>query len=144
MKLGRILRESFEGAVPRLVVAQPERECVIDLASTEYQRLLRTGASADAARRLASALYPASMSAAIAEGPTFLASAARTVAASAEDGSAPLPFEQVQCLAPLDPPVMRDCLAFQQHLPNSFKGATQPPQPQTHPYQTHPSYTVNP
>jgi hypothetical protein len=26
MKLGRILRESFEGAVPRLVLAQPERD----------------------------------------------------------------------------------------------------------------------
>ena len=71
MKLGRILRESLEGAVPRLVVAQPEYERVIDLASAEYQRLLATGASAEAARRLASALYPGSMSAAIAAGPTL-------------------------------------------------------------------------
>ena len=53
MKLGRILRESLEGAVPRLVVVQPELERVIDLATAEYQRLLNTGASADAARRLA-------------------------------------------------------------------------------------------
>jgi len=53
MKLGRILRESLEGAVPRLVLAQPEHERVIDLATAEYQRLLGTGASADAARRLA-------------------------------------------------------------------------------------------
>ena len=53
MKLGRILRESLEGAVPRLVLAQPEHERVIDLATAEYQRLLRTGASADAARHLA-------------------------------------------------------------------------------------------
>jgi len=144
MKLGRILRESFEGAVPRLVVAQPERECVIDLASAEYQRLLRTGASADAARRLASALYPASMSAAIAEGPTFLAAAARTVAASAEDGSALLPFEQVQWLAPLDPPVMRDCLAFEQHLRNSFKGDMVPPQAVSQHYQMPLYYKGNP
>jgi hypothetical protein len=76
MKLGRILRNSLEGAVPRLVVVQSERECVIDLASAEYQRLLGTGASEEAARRLASALYPSSMSAAIAAGPTFLAAAA--------------------------------------------------------------------
>ena len=78
MKLGRILRESLEGTVPRLVVVQPEHERVIDLASAEYQRLLATGASAEAARRLASALYPGSMSAAIAAGPTFLTAAART------------------------------------------------------------------
>jgi hypothetical protein len=43
MKLGRILRESLEGPVPRFVVVQPEYERVIDLASAEYQRLLATG-----------------------------------------------------------------------------------------------------
>jgi 2-keto-4-pentenoate hydratase/2-oxohepta-3-ene-1,7-dioic acid hydratase in catechol pathway len=119
MKLGRILRETLEGAMPRLVVVQPEHGRVIDLATAEYQRLLRTGASAEAARRLASALYPASMSAAIAAGPTFLEAIART-AASVEQGSALLPLEQVQWQAPLDPPVMRDCLAFEQHLRNSL------------------------
>ena len=119
MKLGRILRESLDGAVPRLVAVQPESGRVIDLASAEYQRLLRTGASPEAARRLAAALYPASMCAAIAEGPTFLVAAAQTVA-SVEGGHAILPIEQVQWLAPLDPPVMRDCLAFERHLLNTF------------------------
>ncbi len=119
MKLGRILRESLEGAVPRLVVVQPERERVIDLATAEYQRLLSTGASANAARRLASALYPGSMSAAIAAGPTFLTATAHTVAA-VEDGNAALPLRQVQWLAPIDPPVMRDCLAFEQHMRNTL------------------------
>ncbi|HEX9135158.1 MAG TPA: fumarylacetoacetate hydrolase family protein [Ktedonobacteraceae bacterium] len=120
MKLGRILRESLEGAVPRLVVVQPEHERVIDLATAEYQRLLSTGASADAARRLASALYPGSMSAAIAAGPTFLTATARTVAA-VEGGNAVLPLREVRWLAPIDPPVMRDCLAFEQHLRNTLK-----------------------
>lgn len=127
MKLGRILRDSLEGTVPRLVVVQPERECVIDLATAEYQRLLHTGASEEAARRLASAFYPSSMSAAIAEGPTFLEAAARTASSSVENGSALLPFEQVRWLSPLDPPLMRDCLAFEQHLRNSFKGEAVPP-----------------
>ena len=121
MKLGRILRESFEGAVPRLVVVQPEHDRVIDLASAEYQRLLATGASAEAARRLASALYPGSMSAAIAAGPTFLNSATRTISAI-ESIDTVLPLDQVQWLAPLDPPVMRDCLAFEQHLRNTLPG----------------------
>ncbi len=119
MKLGRILRQSFEGAIPRLVVAQPEQERVIDLATAEYERLLHTGATPEAARRLASALYPASMSAAIAAGPVFLEATART-AASVEGNHALLPIEQVTWLAPLDPPVMRDCLAFERHLLNTF------------------------
>jgi len=144
MKLGRILRDSLEGAVPRLVVVQPERECVIDLASAEYQRLLYTGASEDAARRLASALYPSSMSAAIAAGPTFLAAAARTASVSIEDGSALLPFEEVRWLAPLDPPVMRDCLAFEQHLRNTFKGDIVPPQAIPQHYQMPLYYKGNP
>ncbi len=119
MKLGRILRESLEGAVQRLVVVQPEHGRVIDLATAEYQRLLGTGASADAARRLASALYPGSMSAAIAAGPTFLTAAARTVGALEEDSSV-LSLGEVKWLAPIDPPVMRDCLAFEQHLRNTL------------------------
>jgi 2-keto-4-pentenoate hydratase/2-oxohepta-3-ene-1,7-dioic acid hydratase in catechol pathway len=115
MKLGRILRESLEGAVPRLVVVQTEYEQVIDLASAEYQRLLATGASTEAARRLASALYPGSTSAAIAAGPTFLTAVARTIDAT-ESGSAALAIGQVQWLAPIDPPVMRDCMVFEQHF----------------------------
>ena len=119
MKLGRILRESLEGAVPRLVVVQPEYERVIDLASAEYQRLLATGALAEAARRLASALYPGSMSAAIAAGPSFLTAVARTTG-TIESGSVVLPFGQIQWLTPIDPPLMRDCLAFEQHLLNTL------------------------
>jgi 2-keto-4-pentenoate hydratase/2-oxohepta-3-ene-1,7-dioic acid hydratase in catechol pathway len=119
MKLGRILRESLEGSVPRLVAVQPEQQRVIDLAGAEYWRLLGTGASPEAARRLATALYPSSMSAAIAEGPTFLEAAMHTIA-SAQDETAVLPIDRAHWLAPLDPPVMRDCLAFEVHLRNSF------------------------
>ena len=115
MKLGRILRESFEGAVPRLVIVQPEHERVIDLASAEYQRLLASGASAEAARRLASALYPGSMSAAIAAGPAFLTATARTIGDIVSESSV-LPFKQLHWLAPIDPPVMRDCMVFERHF----------------------------
>jgi 2-keto-4-pentenoate hydratase/2-oxohepta-3-ene-1,7-dioic acid hydratase in catechol pathway len=148
MKLGRILRESLEGAIPRLVVVQPERERVIDLASAEYQRLLQSGASPQAARRLASALYPESMSAAIAEGPTFLSATAHTVASAGEDAGvfkrSLLPLEEVRWLSPLDPPVMRDCLAFEQHLRNSFKGGQVPPQALSQHYKMPLYYKGNP
>src|SRR5579884_395749 len=144
MKLGRILRESLEGAVPRLVVVQPERGRVIDLASAEYQRLLQTGASQEAARRLASAFYPESMSADIAEGSTFLSAAARTVDATEEGSQALLPLEGVRWLSPLDPPVMRDCLAFEQHLRNSLKGDQVPPQTLSQHYKMPLYYKGNP
>jgi 2-keto-4-pentenoate hydratase/2-oxohepta-3-ene-1,7-dioic acid hydratase in catechol pathway len=55
------------------------------------------------------------MSAAIAAGPTFLTAAARTIDAT-ESGSASLAIGQVQWLAPIDPPVMRDCMVFEQHF----------------------------
>lgn len=119
MKLGRILRESFEGSVPRLVVVQPERNRVIDLAIAEYDRLVRENASPKAARRLANALFPASMTEAIESGPLLLAAAQRSVN-SLQDERAVLPMEGLTWLAPLDPPLMRDCLVFETHLRNSF------------------------
>lgn len=119
MKLGRILRESFEGGIPRLVVAQPEQKRVIDLVTAEYRRLLGERATADAARRLANALFPSSMTAAIESGPLFLAAAQRSVA-SLQDERAILPMEGVTWLSPIDPPLMRDCLVFETHLRNSF------------------------
>ncbi len=123
MKLGRILRETLEGSVPRLVAVQPEQKRVIDLASAEYQRLLATGASAEAARRLASAYYPASMSAAIAAGPTFISAIALTMS-SIQNESATLPVEQVQWLSPIDPPVMRDCMVFEKHFRKAIPALT--------------------
>jgi 2-keto-4-pentenoate hydratase/2-oxohepta-3-ene-1,7-dioic acid hydratase in catechol pathway len=119
MKLGRILRETFEGSTPRLVVVQPERNRVIDLAIAEYDRLVRENASPKAARRLVNALFPASMAEAIESGPLLLAAAQRSVA-SLQDERAVLPMEGLSWLAPLDPPLMRDCLVFETHLRNSF------------------------
>ena len=123
MKLGRILRETLEGSIPRLVAVQPEQQRVIDLASAEYQRLLASGASPEAARRLASAYYPASMSAAIAAGPTFLSAVALTMS-SIQNESATLPVEQVHWLSPIDPPVMRDCMVFEKHFRKAIPALT--------------------
>ncbi len=95
MKLGRIRRDTLEGSVPRLVVAQPDQERVIDLATAEYHHLLATGATADAGRRLATALYPPSMRDALAVGPTFLAAAQRTIASLTEHEEGVLPMQGV-------------------------------------------------
>jgi 2-keto-4-pentenoate hydratase/2-oxohepta-3-ene-1,7-dioic acid hydratase in catechol pathway len=119
MKLGRILRASLDESVPRLVVVQPEHNRVIDLATAEYDRLLREGATTEAARRLANAFFPSGMAAAIGSGPLFLQAAQKTVA-SLQDERAIVPIDSVVWLPPIDPPVMRDCLVFETHLRNSF------------------------
>jgi 2-keto-4-pentenoate hydratase/2-oxohepta-3-ene-1,7-dioic acid hydratase in catechol pathway len=119
MQLGRILRASTEGGVPRLVAAQPAEGRVIDLLTAEYDRLLRNGATAEAARRVANALFPPSMAEALGAGPLFLEAAQRSVT-SLQDERALLSMKDVTWLAPIDPPVMRDCLVFETHLRNSF------------------------
>ncbi len=126
MKLGRILREGLDLSLPRLVAVFPEEQRVLDLASAEYHRLLHAGATPDAALRLASALFPSSMSEAIAAGPAFLEGVTRCLEAEADD-HAWLNMHDVDWLAPLDPSMMRDCLAFEQHLQNAFlKGQGRP------------------
>ncbi|HTK09259.1 MAG TPA: fumarylacetoacetate hydrolase family protein [Ktedonobacteraceae bacterium] len=119
MKLGRILRKSLDQSIPRLVAVLPEQDRVFDLASVEYYRLLHSGATPEAALRLSAALFPSSMSAAIAAGPAFL-EAARRCLATTPDEQAVFSLQEVTWLPALDPPVMRDCMSFEQHMVNSF------------------------
>src|SRR4051794_34418647 len=101
MKLGRIRRNSPDGKVVRLVAAHPEQGRVVDLSTAEQLRLRRAGATPTAALRVASALFPASMSAAIATGPGFLEAAERADAEAGEDAS--LPIADVEWAPALDP-----------------------------------------
>lgn len=118
MKLGRIEAQGADGAQARLVAVLPDRGWAIDLAAAERLRLERAGATTEAARRIAVALFPPSMAAAIGAGEVFLEAAAR--AAASDPGDASLAVGEARWLPPLDPPVMRDCLAFERHLLNSF------------------------
>jgi 2-keto-4-pentenoate hydratase/2-oxohepta-3-ene-1,7-dioic acid hydratase in catechol pathway len=113
MKLGRIAANGPDGGVARLVVAQPEQQRVIDLLTAERLRLQRQGATYEAALRLASALFPSSMAAAIALGDTFLEATTRAVASA--DAAAIHPLADVKLIAPLDPPFIRDFSAFEAH-----------------------------
>lgn len=119
MKLARIVHKGPDGDIPRLVAVQPERQRVIDLASAERLRLERLGATMEAARRLALALFPASMSAAIALGDTFLLAAAQAIASAGTEAIVSL--DEVQFLVPIDPPLLRDFSAFEQHVVNAAK-----------------------
>ena len=124
MKLARIAYTGPDGITPRLVVAQPEQQHVIDLATAERLRLERQGATHEAARRLATALFPSSMAAAISLGDMFLAAARQAIETAPEE--AVVPLDNLQFLSPLDPPMLRDFTAFEQHVQNmsARKGET--------------------
>lgn len=124
MKFARRAYNSPDGIIPRLVVVQPEQQRAIDLVVAERHRLQRQRATHEAALRLATALFPSSMSAAIALGDTFL-SAARQAVESADE-EAIIPLSDIQLLPPLDPPLIRDFTAFEQHMQNMSQRLGQP------------------
>ncbi len=129
MRLGRVEVDGPDGPVARLVMVEPDRGGrLVDLALAEQERLRRQGATVEAARRLAAALFPPSMAAAIAAGALFTEAAAR--AARAAGDFAALPLDRPRWLPPLDPPRMRDCMAFEKHIRSSYAALGTPVPPQ--------------
>jgi 2-keto-4-pentenoate hydratase/2-oxohepta-3-ene-1,7-dioic acid hydratase in catechol pathway len=124
MKLARIASSGPDGLIARLAVVQPEQQRVIDLLTAERLRLERQGATHDAALRLATALFPSSMTAAIALGDTFLLAARQAIEHAQEE--AIMPLSEIHLLPPLDPPLIRDFTAFEQHMQNMSARLNQP------------------
>lgn len=124
MKLARIVVAGPDGSTARLAVVQPKQQRVIDLVTAERLRLERQGATHDAALRLAMALFPSSMSAAIALGDAFLLAARQAIEHVAEE--VVLPLSDIHLLPPLDPPLIRDFTAFEQHMQNMSRRLGQP------------------
>lgn len=114
MKLGRIAVNGPDGVIPRLIAVQPEQQRGIDLLTAERRRLEQQGATHEAALRLATALFPSSMTAAIALGDAFLLAAAQAIESASDEAFVPL--ADVHLLSPLDPPLLRDFSAFLQHI----------------------------
>ena len=140
MKFARVALTSPDGVIPRLVAVQLEQQRVIDLATAERLRLERQGATEEAARRLATALFPSSMTAAISLGDVFLAAARQAI--EMVPGEAVMRLGDLQFLSPLDPPLLRDFTAFEQHVRNMSAR-------QGHPvfkefYQAPPYFKINP
>ena len=119
MHIGRISRRGLDGPVPRLVAVYPDERAVVDLATAEAHRLQGLGAQWDAAQRLAAAAFPGSLTAALRAGDAFTAALDIVVASEVEAST--LAWDDVEWLAPVDPPVMRDGAAFEQHLINAHK-----------------------
>ncbi len=124
MKFARIASNGPDGVTPRLVIVQPEQGRVIDLLIAERTRLERQGATRAAALRLATALFPSSMTAALSLGNKFL-TVSREIAAEAHP-EAILPLVDLQLLTPLDPPLLRDFTAFEQHVRSMSKREGRP------------------
>src|SRR5215468_8363278 len=117
MKLGRVARNGLDGVEARLVAVDPERGLAIDLCAAERLRRERRGATPAAAARLAAALFPGSTTAAISAGEALLAGAAEALHAAGDDAS--LPLAGLSWMPAVDPQVLRDCLAFKEHLVNA-------------------------
>lgn len=140
MKLARIAHTSPDGIIPRLVAVQPDQKRVIDLATAERLRLERQGATFDAARRLATALFPSSMTEAISLGEVFLAAARQAIETAPEEAMRPL--GDLQLLSPLDPPLLRDFTAFEQHVQHMSARQGQPVFKEF--YEMPPYFKINP
>ena len=87
----------------------------MDLRAAERIRFERGGATPAAAWRFAMAHFPSSMAEAIAAGPEFLSRAQE----AAGTGELRLAIDEVGWLPAIDPPVMRDCMAFERHMVNA-------------------------
>jgi len=114
VKLGRISVETPFGPVTRLVAVDTTKGRVVDLATAEILRRRAKGATQEAAQRLASAIFPGSMSAAIGLGDIFLETAHEVVEARGDDASTAI--SNVNWLSAVDPPVIRDGLTFVKHI----------------------------
>jgi 2-keto-4-pentenoate hydratase/2-oxohepta-3-ene-1,7-dioic acid hydratase in catechol pathway len=115
MKFGRISRESPDGSTARLVVVEPEKSRVIDLARAAALHAKATHHATDAAAvRLALAQFPGSMAQALSAG--NLIEAARAVIGGRCGDEASLPIGDVTWLPASDPPVLRDGLTFIRHI----------------------------
>ena len=117
MQIARFGIPGPDGEEPRVAVAAdatPDR--FIDVRRAHRLRLERGGATAVAARRIAAALVPGSLSALLAGGDA----AFEVLAAALGEEDAPVPAA-ARLLAPIDPIAYRDFMAFEGHFVNAIR-----------------------
>ena len=127
MQIARIAHESPDGIQPRVVVASdaaPDRW--IDLRTAEALRLERRGVSGPAARRLAAASVPGSLTATIETGQLFFEAAMAAIENVEAETLAPAGS---RLLAPIDPPAYRDFMAFEIHFTSGERRTGNPTPP---------------
>jgi 2-keto-4-pentenoate hydratase/2-oxohepta-3-ene-1,7-dioic acid hydratase in catechol pathway len=117
VKLGRIVRETPDGAESRLVAVDADAGLATDLRVAERRRLERAGATPEGALRISGAYFPSSLTAALGAGREFLRRAEEAV--DEHDDTARLPLDGLAWAPSVDPPAMLDFAAFEQHLVNA-------------------------
>lgn len=127
MKLGRINVPSPDGDQARIVAVTDSDTTVVDLAKAYSLALRRRGATAESATRVARAVFPSSMAAAIGSGDAFL-DAARVALDAADDASTAI--DTVKFIAAVDSPVIRDGLTYPTHMQNFLEKVGNKPNPQ--------------
>lgn len=118
MYFARSLSETADGPEPRVLVGAGPDGPWIDLRVAERVRLERAGADGAAARRLAAALVPGSLSDGIAAGEAFV-EAGR--AALAEGNGAGRLESEPRLTYALDPSGYRDHMIFAEHFSRGYK-----------------------
>jgi 2-keto-4-pentenoate hydratase/2-oxohepta-3-ene-1,7-dioic acid hydratase in catechol pathway len=114
MQISRVAIDTPDGPDARILVAsddEPDRW--VDVRAAERLRQLRRGATNSGATRLAAALVPGSLSAALEGGPAFIEAAEE--AAQSEDDQALAPGGTTP-LPPIDAVAYRDFMAFEEHF----------------------------
>ena len=131
MHLARFEISGPDGLETRVAVAADAApDSWIDVRRAEALRLERDGASPPAARRIAAALVPGSLSAGLEGGTAFLKSL-RDAAASGQAPATAIP-DGARLVAPIDAVAYRDFMAFEGHFVNGIKrmnGADAKPAP---------------
>ena len=124
--IARTVHEGSDGPEARVVVAAPGTDGWVDLRRAERLRLERAGATTAGARRLAAALVPPSLSAALGGGAAFEETARAAVADPDPDA---LIDGEPRFLRPIDPVAYRDFMAFERHFVDALalSGATPNP-----------------
>jgi 2-keto-4-pentenoate hydratase/2-oxohepta-3-ene-1,7-dioic acid hydratase in catechol pathway len=127
MRIARIRYDGPDGAQPRIVVAAAgETSHWVDVRTHVRLRHERAGATPSGARRLAEALAPGSLTAALEGGDAFLDGARDAAADASGDARAPA---GARLLAPVDAPAYRDFMAFEEHFVNAGRRRNkEPPQ----------------
>lgn len=121
MRIARLRIEGPDGSEPRIVAAgDGTRGGWVDVRTAERLRLLSLGATPAAAARLAAALVPGSLTAALENGTAFTGALESAVANAPDDAHVRGPE---RLLSPVDPPVYRDFMAFEQHFRFSYDRA---------------------
>lgn len=127
MKLVSFQVSTAIGPVVRIGAVGPQ-EALVDLTAAYTHRLVESGSSPEAARRISAAVLPADMVEFISGGPYSLQAAHDALDYAARQGGAALEAPQVihdpggvTLLPPVPhPPLVRDFMAFETHLKNIY------------------------